>query len=238
MSIFKRKKRKIQSAERVSQALTAGVEKKVLIWIAQRLPTGISSDQLTIFAIVISAFGGLSYYLTRYSPWWFVGASIGFIGNWLGDSLDGTVARVRDQRREQYGLYFDHICDMVSILLFGLGLSFSPYITPVMPLLMVIAYYLLSMHTFLMTIALSKFKLSYGLFGPTEFRIFIIIINTLMLWWGDWQISAGSLSFTLLDIVIGATVVMFFFVYATQTIKALRYLNTIDPLPKPSGKKR
>ena len=169
-----------REAKRVHTSLLADIEKRCLIWMARRMPARINSDHLT-FLGAIAMFGvGVSYALAPHYSW-LLFAVVGLLAvNWFGDSLDGTLARVRRHERPRYGFYVDHVLDALGILfLFG-GLMLGGYMSPWIAGGFLIAYYLLNIEIALATYAVGVFKISYWRFGPTELRI-LMAIGTLQL---------------------------------------------------------
>lgn len=170
-----------QSARRVNQALTAQLEKRALHWMAERAPAWLTSDQLTVLGLSAQIGAGLSYALSRYNRYALLLVILCLALNWLGDSLDGTLARVRHRQRPRYGFYVDHIVDIFgsTALLCGLGLSgFLHWQTA---FFMLVAFLLLAGESYLATYTLSRFELSQGIFGPTELRILLILGNLALL---------------------------------------------------------
>lgn len=180
-----------RNAKRVHDALTAGLEKRLLIWLAKRTPRAINSDHLTALGFLSIIAAGVCFGLARFRPELFPVACIFIFLNWLGDSLDGTLARVRDQQRPRYGFYVDHIVDCIGTTALLAGLAASGRMTSIIALAVLIAYLLLMAESFLATYTLGRFHMSRGSFGPTELRI-VLIVGTLRIWerpflnlWGD-----------------------------------------------------
>jgi len=152
-------------------SLLADAEKRLLVWIAERLPRAINSDHLTALGALAMAGAGASFAAVPLSRWALAGVPVFLTINWFGDSLDGTVARVRHQQRPRYGFYLDHVVDIVNAtMLFG-GLAFSGIVHPAIACGLLVAYLLLSAESFLATHALGVFRISFSGFGPTELRI-------------------------------------------------------------------
>ena len=211
-------------------SLLARVEKRALIWIAERLPRAINSDHLTILGLAAMAVAGAAFWASH----WFEGALVVVVlalaVNWFGDSLDGTVARVRNQQRPMYGFYVDHVIDIVGALfLFG-GLGLSPYMTPVVALALLVAYLMISAEVYLATHARGVFRVSLLKVGPTELRI-LLAFGTLYLYYKPMVVLAGS-EYLLFDVGgVVATIGMF----GALTLSAGR--NTLalyraEPIPR------
>src|SRR5688500_19248069 len=171
---------------RQNTSVLAAAEKRALIWMAERLPRWINSDHLSALGLISMAGAGLAFWLTGSDP--VAGASLVvlcLVLNWFGDSLDGTVARVRDQQRPRYGYYVDHVLDLAGTAMLFAGLAASGYMAPTVAVLVVAAYYLVSAETFLATHSRGVFKMAFLGVGPTELRVLlaagaIALINTPM----------------------------------------------------------
>ncbi len=168
---------RFKTATRVQTSLLAGIEKRVLLWLAERMPKRIHSDHLTLLGVAAMALAGLGYWWSRYNNLGLLAVMVCLAVNWFGDSLDGTLARVRNQQRPRYGFYVDHMVDAFSaICLFG-GLALSGYMSPSVATLLLLAYLLLSIEVYLATYTIGTFTLSFFRFSPTELRILLSIGN-------------------------------------------------------------
>ena len=169
------------NAVRVHPALTAKVEKRLLNWMAQKMPAAIGPDHLTALALGSQIFAGAAYALSsrdgRYL--WLVNGFL-FL-NWFGDSLDGTLARARHQQRPRYGFYVDHMADVFGALALMTGLAFSSYLHWEIAAGMLICFYALSIESYLATYTTGRFHLAHGIFGPTEIRILLAAGNIAIL---------------------------------------------------------
>ena len=172
-----------RNAKRFQESLLGAVEKRALIWMAERTPTWIKADHLTILGFGAQVMAGVSYALSRWNHYWLL-AVIGFLAlNWLGDSLDGTLARVRQQQRPRYGFYVDHMVDSFGALALMGGLAFSGYMHPLIAAGLLAFFLLLSIQSYLATYTLGEFRLSFWSFGPTELRILLAVGNLALLRW-------------------------------------------------------
>lgn len=161
------------NARRIQQSFTAEWEKRVLVWMAVRLPSWIHSDHLTALGSVGMMLAGTGYVLARWHRWGLVMATLSLAINWLGDSLDGTLARVRDRQRPRYGFYVDHVTDTLGATFLMTGLALSGYMHPAIALGLLAAFLILSTEVYLATYTLARFQMSYWRFGPTEIRILL-----------------------------------------------------------------
>jgi archaetidylinositol phosphate synthase len=170
-----------QSARRVNQSLTAEIEKRALQWMAQRAPAWLTSDQLTVLGFTAQLGAGLFYALSRDNRYALLLVILCLALNWLGDSMDGTLARVRHQQRPRYGFYVDHIVDIFGSTALMCGLGCSGFLHWQVAMAMLVAFLLLAGESYLATYTLSRFELSQGIFGPTEIRILLILGNLALL---------------------------------------------------------
>jgi archaetidylinositol phosphate synthase len=177
-----RRIKRFENASRIHNALTSNPEKRVLIWIAARTPRWVSSDQLTLLGLGAQLMAGVSYALSRWNRYWLLAVIFFLAINWLGDSLDGTLARVRQQQRPRYGFYVDHIVDSFGGLALMGGLALSGYMHPYIAIGLLVAFLLLSIQSYLATYTLGEFQLSFWNFGPTELRILLSIGNVALLY--------------------------------------------------------
>jgi archaetidylinositol phosphate synthase len=162
-----------RDATRVLSSILSPLEKRVLLFLAGRMPARINSDHLTALALAAMLGGGLAFWAARVYPACVVLVVVCLAINWFGDSLDGTLARVRKHERPRYGYYVDHMVDMLGMLfLFG-GLGLSGYMHPLIALGLVVAYFLMSIEVFLAAQVLGQFKITYLMMGPTELRIIL-----------------------------------------------------------------
>jgi phosphatidylglycerophosphate synthase len=165
---------KFPGASRFNHSLTASAEKRVLEWMAHRAPSWVGSDRLTLLGLSAQIGAGMAFAWSRYERSALILVIVCVVLNWLGDSLDGTLARVRNQQRPRYGFYVDHMVDVFGSVALMAGLGFSGLLHWQVAIAMLIAFLLLSSESYLATYSLSRFQLSQGIFGPTEIRILLI----------------------------------------------------------------
>ena len=197
------------SEQRIQSSFLSNIEKKALLWIAPRLPEWVSPDLLTYFGLAALIFVGLCYYLTRYGNFFLVLASFGYVLNWLGDSLDGTVARVRNRQRPRYGYYLDHLVDAFGVAAMIFGLAYSKLISHPFVWLVLTLFFIASINTYLMTNSVKIFKISYLRISTTEARVILIIMNTILIWVK--KIKLFGFTFYLLD-AVAAVIALFILV--------------------------
>jgi len=170
-----------QEAKREQQSLLAPLEKRALIWLAQHVPGWVNSDHLTVLGLAALFGAGLSYWWARSNPAGLYAVIVCLALNWLGDSLDGTLARVRNRQRPRYGFYVDHVVDEFGSLFLLGGLALSGFMSERVALGLLIAYLMLSIEVYLATYALGTFHLSFWKLGPTELRLLLVAGNIVLL---------------------------------------------------------
>jgi archaetidylinositol phosphate synthase len=216
-----------KEAARVQSSLLAPLEKRCLIWMAERMPPAVNSDHLTSLAGLSMLAAGLCYWHGS------AAALLGAIGllavNWFGDSLDGTLARVRHHERPRYGFYVDHVLDVLCILFIFAGLVLGGHMSLPVGGGFLLAYYLLMIEIAVATHAVGVFRISFWKFGPTELRI-LLAIGSLRLLHSDFVTIAGVdyLLFDVGGIVAIAGLVLTFVVSAIANTRAL---YVAEPLP-------
>ncbi len=177
-----RRRRPFPDMLRVQESWMAGIEKRALLWLAARTPEAIGPDSLTVLGLLAQIGAGACYALAAFNRLALLGV-IGFLAlNWLGDSLDGTLARVRQQQRPRYGFYVDHMVDSFGALALMSGLALSGYMHPAVAIALLIAFLMLSIQSYLATHALGEFRISFWRFGPTELRILLAVGNLALFW--------------------------------------------------------
>jgi phosphatidylglycerophosphate synthase len=160
---------------REHRSVLAEVEKRTLVWLAVRLPRWVNSDHLTGLGAIAMLGTGTAFAAASLSPWTLLLVPPMLAVNWFGDSLDGTVARVRNTQRPRYGYYVDHVVDVANVSVLFAGLALSGLLTPWIAAVLLVGYLLLSAESFLATHALGVFRISFAGFGPSELRILLSI---------------------------------------------------------------
>jgi archaetidylinositol phosphate synthase len=167
----------------IQASFLAAREKKTLLWLAERTPAGINSDHLTALGFAGQLAAGVFYALSRWNRYYLLAVIACLVVNWLGDSLDGTLARVRQQQRPRYGFYVDHMVDSFGAVAMMGGLAFSGYMHPWIAIGLLIGFLVLSIQSYLATYTMGEFHLSFWKFGPTELRLLLAVGNLALLRW-------------------------------------------------------
>jgi archaetidylinositol phosphate synthase len=167
---------------RLQDSWIAAAEKRALLWLAARTPDRIGPDHLTAVGLAAQVGAGLCYALASRHRFALLGVIVCLALNWLGDSLDGTLARVRQRLRPRYGFYVDHMVDSFGALALMGGLAWSGYMHPWIATGLLVAFLMLSIQSYLATYALGEFRISFWRFGPTELRILLAVGNLALFW--------------------------------------------------------
>lgn len=227
-----------ENSVRIQTSILNGLEKKVLVWIAQRLPRWITSDMLTAIGILGAFIVGLGYALCWFSPWFLWLSSFGLLVNWFGDSLDGTIARVRNTQRPLYGFFIDHNMDGIGMTMICLGAGLSPYIHIGLALMVLAVYLLLNIYVYISAHLRGEFKLTYGGLGPTEFRVVLFFFNLIFLYVTPLRtfqhtidVFGAPFTFGTFDIVAAIVLVVLMIMHIGSLIKDGKKYAIEDPLP-------
>ena len=219
-------------SEREPNFLLAHVEKRALRAIAGRLPRWILPDDLTALGVLSALAICAAYQLSNLDPVWLWVASGLLVVHWFGDSLDGTLARVRKIERPRYGYYLDHLVDAVSTAAIGIGLGLSPYMLLSAGALLVVAYLVLSINVYLESQSLGRFSIGYGRVGPTELRLVLIALNTALALGLEMSFDVLGNAVTALDLVglgVAATMVVLLVGRARRNLKELAAAEPAAP---------
>ena len=224
------------AAEREESFLLAVPEKRLLRWLAGRLPRWILPDDMTAIGVVAALAVAVAYQLSNDGNGWLWAASALLVVQWIGDSLDGTLARVRGIERPTYGYYLDHLVDAIATAAIGIGLGLSPFMLLSVGTLIVVAYLILSINVYLESFAFSRFSIGYGKIGPTEIRLILIALNTLLaldLVGLDFHLAGLDLTvFDLVGLAIAATMIA---LLLARSSRNLRELAEREPAAPRSG---
>ncbi|MBP1702154.1 MAG: putative phosphatidyltransferase [Chloroflexi bacterium] len=222
----------IKSHKRVNDILLGPLERPALRWMAAHTPAWITPDIMTGIGVIGGIIILLGYLGTNQSPYFLWLASFGFVVNWVGDSLDGTLARHRKIERPRYGFFIDHTVDALIEVMVFLGLGLSPYVSFNIACLALIGYLLVSVLVYVRTCVAGVFVISYGKLGPTEARLIAILANTLIFFVGNpqlsLQIAGNTITYTVYDWLAIAIIILLWSIYILSTIRQARVLSRED----------
>jgi phosphatidylglycerophosphate synthase len=218
---------------REHRSVLAAAEKRVLVWMAGRLPAAIHSDHLSALGLASMAAASLALVALRVTPWAAVAFVVCLAANWFGDSLDGTVARVRGHQRPRYGYYVDHVIDVLGTTFLFVGLAASGIMHPLVSSILLAAYLLVAAESYLATHTVGVFRISFLGFGPTELRILLAVgvVNVMKTPWID---MAGLGSVRLFDVGGIIAAIALGLVFIASAVRNTLALYRAEPLPQRS----
>jgi phosphatidylglycerophosphate synthase len=213
----------IKDHARVNDIFLGPLERPALHWLAAHLPAWASPDLMTVIGIIGALVITVGYGLSNFHPAFIWLATLGYVINWFGDSLDGTLARYRHIERPKYGFYIDHVTDVLTEIIIILGLGLTPYVKFSVASMTCIMYIAMSVMVYVRMNVMGEFKISYGKLGPTEVRILAIILNTAMFFGGRYtfKISLGSAvaAISPYDLYVIFIALLLIFFFAQTSIK-------------------
>ena len=232
-----------EQSRRIQTSVLNAAEKKVLVWLAERQPEWMTSDRLTLLGVVGALVVAVGYILSNVDVRWLWLASFGFFLNWYGDSLDGTLARVRDLQRPVYGFYLDHCVDGVTMSVICIGAGLSKLLLLPIAMAVLSVYLLLSISVYINAHLKGEFKLTFAGLGPTEFRLIMIVVNTLFIY--IYPLRAYSTSITLWGNVVSLGVfdyvgivilLILIAIYVQNFVVDAKGYAKVDPVRKWDGR--
>ena len=228
-----------KKAVRIQNSILNGAEKKALAWLAERQPKWVVSDMLTWVGIIGALMIGAGFVLCSKNINWLWLSIAGFVVNWYGDSLDGTLARVRNTQRPLYGYYLDHTVDCFNEAFMFLGLGLSYLMRLDIALMILIVYLFLTVNVSVNAHLKSEFKLTYGKLGPTEFRVIACLLIMCVIFFPCIREFHTSMHFlgrevalTALDIAGLVILAVLVLIYLVTVIQDARGYAKADPMPE------
>lgn len=225
-----------KQAARIQTSILSASEKKVLVWLAERMPSWVNSDMLTFVGFLGALVMATGYALSNLNIHWLWLACLGLFINWFGDSLDGSLARVRNTQRKTYGFFIDHNVDVINETIMFIGVGCSPMVNMSFAMLALVGYFMLSIYVYIDCHLKGEMRLTYGGLGPTEFRIILALINIifmyvpwLRLWKKDVVLFHNNFSVGLFDYITVAIALLLFVFYIVSFFRDAKYYSTIDP---------
>ena len=232
-----------EQAKRIQTSILNATEKKVLEWLAKRQPKWMTSDILTFIGVLGAIIVAVGYALSNYNINWLWLSTFGFFVNWYGDSLDGTLARFRGTQRPIYGFYLDHNVDGITIALMCIGAGLSDLLNLYIAMGVLVVYLLLSISVYINSHLKGEFKLTYAGMGPTEFRLIIMIVNTLFIFIAplreynvEFAVLGTSVCFGAFDFIGCALLLILLVIHIHNFVNDAKGYAKIDPLKKWEGK--
>lgn len=230
---------KQEQSQRILTSLLSSAEKRVLVWLARRQPEWMTSDKLTTIGVIGAVVVAAGYFLSNYHIAGLWVASLGFVINWYGDSLDGTLARVRGTERPVYGFFLDHNIDGITMGIMSVGAGLSCMLNLYIAMAVLAVYLLLSISVYINAHLKGEFKLTYAGMGPTEFRLIMIVVNALFAtiaplreWAVIFTVCDTGITFGAFDFVGIAILIVLLAIYVSNFVKDIKGYAAIDPIRK------
>jgi archaetidylinositol phosphate synthase len=217
-----------QPAKRTTQSFTARWEAENLPRMARALPAWVTPDHLTGLGVVAAFVIGGGYVLAHHSPYWMLLSVLGLFVHWYGDSLDGTLARVRKMERERYGYFVDRTADAISTVVIGVGLGLSPLVRLPVGMMLTIGYLLLQLYAEICAYTSRKFPLSFGRMGPTEVRIALGAVTLGLVFWTPPSYLILGQTLSLVDLALGGLSLGLMYTFLTASAAEARLLDAQD----------
>ena len=228
-----------KQAARIQTSILNPLEKKILVWLAERMPRWVTSDMLTFVGFLGAIVMATGYALANLNLNWLWLSCLGLAINWFGDSLDGSLARVRNTQRKTYGFYIDHNVDVINETIMFVGVGLSPLVNMSFAMFALVAYFMLSIYVYIDCHLKGEMRLTYAGMGPTEFRLILIIVNICFIyipWLSQWKkpitIFHNNFQVGLFDYIAVAAALIIFAAYIVSFFKDLKYFSEKDPLKK------
>jgi phosphatidylglycerophosphate synthase len=228
-----------RQAARIQTSILNKYEKKILVAMAKRMPAWVNSDMLTFVGFLGAAIIATGYALSNLDIKWLWLACFGLLVNWFGDSMDGSLARVRNTQRKTYGFYIDHNVDVINETIMFIGVGTSPLVNMSFAMGALVAYFMLSVYVYINCHLKGEMKLTYAGLGPTEFRLGMVIVNICFMyipWLMEWKkpiwLFHTQLMVGLFDYIAVLAATLIFGFYLVSFLKDARYFSKIDPIKK------
>ena len=225
-----------KQAARIQTSILNPYEKKILVWLAQRMPAWVTSDMLTLVGFAGALIMATGYSLSNLDIHWLWLSCFGLFVNWFGDSLDGSLARVRNTQRKTYGFFIDHNVDVINETIMFIGVGCSPLVNMSFAMLALVAYFMLSVYVYMDCHLKGEMRLTYGGMGPTEFRLMLVIVNICFMyipWLREWKkpmtLFHNDFMIGLFDYIAVAAALAIIVAYLIGFFRDLKYFNRIDP---------
>ena len=228
-----------KQAARIQTSILNKYEKKALVWMAERMPSWVNSDMLTFVGFLGACVMATGYALSNVNLMWLWLSNLGLFINWFGDSMDGSLARVRGTQRKTYGFFIDHNVDVINETIMFIGVGASPLVNMSFAMLALVAYFMLSVYVYIDCHLKGEMRLTYGGLGPTEFRLLLLIVNTLFMyipWFSEWKrpvtLFHNDFMVGIFDYITVAAALLLIFFYLISFFRDIKYFAKIDPVKK------
>ena len=228
-----------KQAVRIQTSILNPYEKKVLAYLGGKMPSWVTSDMLTAVGFIGALIIATGYALSNLNLNWLWLSSFGFLVNWFGDSLDGTIARIRNTQRKTYGFFIDHNVDVINETIMFVGVGLSPIVNLTFMMAVLVSYLMLSVYVYIDCHLKGEMRLTYGGLGPTEFRLIAILLNAVFALFpalNQWKrhivLFHNEFDFGIMDGIAIVLAAIIFTFYIVSFFKDLKYYSRIDPPKK------
>ena len=228
-----------KQAQRIQTSILNPYEKKALVYMAERMPSWVTSDMLTFVGFLGALVMATGYSLSNLNLNWLWLSCLGLFINWFGDSMDGSLARVRGIQRKTYGFFIDHNVDVINETIMFIGVGASPLVNMSFAMMALVAYFMLSVYVYIDCHLKGEMRLTYGGLGPTEFRLLLVIVNTLFMyipWFSEWKrpvtLFHNDFMVGIFDYITVAAALLLIFFYLISFFRDIKYFAKIDPVKK------
>ena len=225
-----------KQATRIQTSVLNPLEKKILVSLAERMPKWVTSDMLTMVGFLGALIMAAGYALANNDLRWLWLSCFGLFVNWFGDSLDGSIARVRNTQRKTYGFFIDHNVDVINETIMFIGVGCSPLVNMSFAMLALVAYFMLSIYVYIDCHLKGEMRLTYGGLGPTEFRLLLFLVNICFIyipWLSQWKkpvtLFHNDFMVGLFDYIAVAAALLMFAFYLVSFFRDLKYFDKVDP---------
>ena len=225
-----------KQAQRIQTSILNPYEKKALVYMAERMPAWVTSDMLTFVGFLGALVMATGYSLSNLNLNWLWLSCLGLFINWFGDSMDGSLARVRGTQRKTYGFFIDHNVDVINETIMFISVGVSPLVNMSFAMFALVAYLMLSVYVYIDCHLKGEMRLTYSGLGPTEFRLLLVITNICFIyipWLSEWKkpmtLFHNDFMIGIFDYIAVAAALLIIFFYLKGFFKDVKYFAKVDP---------
>lgn len=225
-----------KQAQRIQTSILNPYEKKILTYMAERMPAWVTSDMLTFVGFLGALVMATGYSLSNLNMHWLWLSCLGLFINWFGDSMDGSLARVRGTQRKTYGFFIDHNVDVINETIMFISVGVSPLVNMSFAMFALVAYLMLSVYVYIDCHLKGEMRLTYSGLGPTEFRLLLVITNICFIyipWLSEWKkpmtLFHNNFMIGIFDYIAVAAALLIIFFWLRGFFQDVKYFAKIDP---------
>ena len=225
-----------KQAQRIQTSILNPYEKKILTYMAERMPAWVTSDMLTFVCFLGALVMATGYSLSNLNMHWLWLSCLGLFINWFGDSMDGSLARVRGTQRKIYGFFIDHNVDVINETIMFISVGVSPLVNMSFAMFALVAYLMLSVYVYIDCHLKGEMRLTYSGLGPTEFRLLLVITNICFIyipWLSEWKkpmtLFHNNFMIGIFDYIAVVAALLIIFFWLRGFFQDAKYFAKIDP---------